>query len=221
MKRSNMPIGAVGITAMFVFLYACQKGLSGVSAAKASITASSTNVAVGQVVNLAVVNAPWGTHNVWSGTGGRAALFNLANVQGAANVSFSKPGTYVITVWFESGAGADSLAGFDSTQVPHDSVIYYPPPPDSTGYHGDTTGYHGDTTGYHGDTTGYHGDTTGYHWDTTGYHVDTTGYHGDTTGYHGDTTHYYGDTTHHGGDSTINHNTRPVIGSASIVITVH
>ncbi len=208
MKRSNMLMGAVGITAICVFLYACQKGLSGVSAAKASITASSTNVAVGQAVNLAVLNAPWGTHNVWSSTGGRAALFNLANVQGAANVSFSKPGTYVVTVWFESGAGADSLANFDTTQVPHDSVIYYPPPPDSTGY------YHGDTTGYHGDTTGYHGDTTGYH-------VDTTGYHGDTTSYYGDTTHYYGDSTHHGGDSTINHHPKPVIGSASIVIVVH
>lgn len=210
-----MLIAALGVTTCFVLLYACQKGLSGYSPAKATITASSTNVAVGQTVNLAIANAPLGTHNSWSSSPLQNTLFAItAGVHGAANVSFTKPGTYIITCSFVSGAGSDSIPVFDTTSGPHDTVIYYPPPPDSTGYHGDTTGYHGDTTGYHGDTTGYHGDTTVYY-------GDTTGYHGDTTHYPVDTTHYSGDTTHHGSDSTYNHNTHAVIGSATIVIVVH
>lgn len=223
MKRNNLLIAAAGITASFVMLYACQKGINGLTQAKPTLTASSTNVAVGQTVSLSVANAPLGTHNVWATSSLQHTLFSNAAVHNNASVAFTKPGTYVITCFIVSGAGADSIPYTDTTTLPRDTVVYYPPvhdtlpgnPHDSSYHPGDTTHYPVDTTYHPGDTTHHPVDSTYYPGDTTHHPVDSTFYPGDTTHHHADTIHYPGDSTTHFG------NGHTVVSSVNIVIVVH
>jgi hypothetical protein len=159
--KSNSLITGIGLMlASVVLLYACQKQLSA-TRPNPSISASTTNAAVGEKIALTVANAPAGTHLMWSSTAGSGAAFSAASVDGAS-VAFNKPGTYHVTCYFVSGAAADSLPNWDTSSYPHDTVPYYPPPPpiDSSNYPHDTTGYPHDTTSYPHDTTTYPHDTT-------------------------------------------------------------
>jgi len=157
MKR-NFLIGISCMLAACVVLYACQKDLSSSSAARPSLSASTTNAVTGEKVTLNVNNAPLGTHLIWASSAQASTGFS-ANGQNSANVAFSAPGTYTITAYIVSGAGQDSLPYYDST------VIHYPPA-DTTSHepvdtiqgnpHDTLPGYPHDSLPGTADTTGTH-----------------------------------------------------------------
>lgn len=191
-----------------MLFYACQKGISGLTQQTPLLTASSTNVAVGQVVSLSVVNAPLGTHNDWSSSPQANSIFAAASAHDAVNVSFTKPGTYVVTCYFASGVGSDSLPVYDTTTLPHDTTVYYPPAPPPTTP--DSTSYPHDTiTNPHDTIPSYTPP------------QDSTYNPGDTTHYPVDTTHNPTDTVRNPVDSTHSTTGHTGTNSVSIVIVVH
>ncbi len=221
MKSRNLLIGISCILASIMLLYACQKNISP-SISTPSLTASTTDAAVGQQVTLNVINPPPGSHLMWSSTSPDRASF-AANGTASANVSFTVPGTYTVTCYFVSGAAADSFPTNDSVHNPYDTVPNYPTYPpvyDTTGYPHDSVPSYPDTVAnYPHDTIpNYpHDTTTNYPHDTT------TNYPHDTVpGYPHDTVpNFPHDTTHSPTDSTMHNTNGRIISSVTIIITVH
>ncbi|HVX52203.1 MAG TPA: hypothetical protein VHB48_18735 [Chitinophagaceae bacterium] len=219
--KSNLLTGLSCLAAAMFLLYACQKQLSP-TASTPVLNASATDAAIDEKIILSIVNAPAGTHLIWQSTPAVNALFSL-NGEGSANVSFSKPGTYIVTCYIVDAAGQDSIPNYDTTHYRYDTVPNYPPPPpvyDSAENRHDTTPHNPrDTAPAHaGDTTTY------YPHDTVSSHPNDTvsGIPDTTQGYPHDTTIYLPqDSAYYPYDSTEHNQYANVLKVISITITVH
>ncbi len=190
--KKNMFIFLFAILAgAFVFLLSCNKENSN-SLPGASLIASKTDAAVGEGIDLSIVDQPPGSSADWlsSSSANSEITSNGFNAE-IARVVFSAPGTYTITAYLRRcHHGCDTTHNHHGCDTTHN-------------HHGcDTMHSHHacDTMHSHHDC-----DTTHHHHD-----CDTTHHHHD-----GDTTHTGGDSSNYNGDES------DIIEKLSITITIH